>query len=46
MRVLFAAGGTAGHVNPAIAMAQLLKSYIPESEFLFVVTPSLSLIHI
>lgn len=40
MRVLFAAGGTAGHVNPAIAMAQLLKSYIPESEFLFVVTPS------
>ena len=40
MRVLFAAGGTAGHVNPAIAMAQLLRSRIPECEFLFAVTPT------
>lgn len=36
MRFLFACGGTAGHVNPAIAIADELKKSIPGAEFLFV----------
>ena len=36
MKFLFACGGTAGHVNPAIAIADELKKAIPGSEFLFV----------
>ena len=35
-RVLFTCGGTAGHVNPAIALAQLMEEKDPETEFLFV----------
>ena len=35
-RVIFTCGGTAGHVNPAIALAQLLGERDPEAEFLFV----------
>lgn len=35
-RVLFTCGGTAGHVNPAIALAQLLHRQDPETRFLFV----------
>ncbi len=38
MRVLFAAGGTAGHINPAIAVANLIKEKEPDSSFLFVGT--------
>lgn len=40
MKVLFAAAGTAGHVNPAIAMAQILEKRYPMSRFLFLVTPN------
>lgn len=40
MKILFAAAGTAGHVNPAIAMAQMLKEHHPDAEFLFLVTPN------
>lgn len=36
MRVLFAGGGTAGHINPAIAVANYIKEMEPESEFLFI----------
>ena len=36
MRVIFTCGGTAGHVNPAIALAQLMGEKDPASEFLFV----------
>ena len=35
-RVIFTCGGTAGHVNPAIALAQLMHRKDPATEFLFV----------
>ena len=35
-RVLFTCGGTAGHVNPAIALAQLMHRKDPQTRFLFV----------
>ena len=35
-RVIFTCGGTAGHVNPAIALAQRIAQSNPEAEFLFV----------
>lgn len=35
-RVIFTCGGTAGHVNPAIALAQLMRRRNPGVEFLFV----------
>ena len=36
MRVLMTGGGTAGHVNPAIAIANTIMEYEPESEIAFV----------
>ena len=38
MRVLLAGGGTAGHINPAISIADTIKSKEADSEFLFVGT--------
>ena len=35
-RVIFTCGGTAGHINPAIALAQLMHEKDPGTEFLFV----------
>ena len=35
-RVIFTCGGTAGHINPAIALAQLMHEKDPHTEFLFV----------
>ena len=35
-RILFTCGGTAGHVNPAIALAQLAGERVPDVEVLFV----------
>lgn len=40
MRVLLAGGGTAGHINPAISIADTIKRKEPDSEFLFVGTKS------
>lgn len=40
MRVLIAGGGTAGHVNPAIAMAEIIEAKLPGSEVAFVGRPS------
>lgn len=40
MRVLFAAGGTAGHINPALAIADKIKNVFPKTEILFIGTPS------
>ena len=36
MRFLFACGGTAGHVNPAIGVAGRLRELLPECEVLFI----------
>ena len=36
MKVLLAGGGTAGHINPAIAIAGYIKQMEPDAEFLFV----------
>ncbi len=40
MKILFACGGTAGHINPAIAIANYLKEKDPETEILFAGNPN------
>ena len=39
MRILFTGGGTGGHVYPAIAIANMIRSRIPNAEIAFVGTP-------
>lgn len=39
MRVLLAGGGTAGHINPALAIAQIVRKKQPDAEILFVGRP-------
>ena len=36
MKILMTGGGTAGHINPALAIAEMLKKEYPDAEFLFV----------
>ncbi len=38
MKILFAAGGTGGHINPALAVAGEIREKHPEAEILFVGT--------
>lgn len=38
MKILFATGGTAGHINPTLAVASYIRETHPESEILFVGT--------
>lgn len=38
MKILFATGGTAGHINPALAVASYIRETVPDSEILFVGT--------
>ena len=40
MRIILTGGGTAGHVNPAIAIAEIIKSNISGAEILYVGTPN------
>lgn len=39
MKVIFTCGGTAGHVNPALALAGYMRKKDPTVEVLFVGTP-------
>ena len=36
MKYLLAGGGTAGHINPALAIAGYIKEHEPDAEFLFI----------
>ena len=38
MKYLFATGGTAGHINPALATASYIREVKPESEIMFIGT--------
>lgn len=38
MKILFAAGGTGGHINPALAVAGVVRERYPDAEILFVGT--------
>lgn len=40
MKVLIACGGTGGHINPGLAIADIIKGKYPEAEFLFAGTPN------
>lgn len=40
MRILLSGGGTAGHINPAVAIAKTVLEHEPDSEALFVGTPN------
>ena len=40
MRVLVSGGGTAGHINPALAIADKIKSERPDSIIEYVGTPT------
>ena len=37
MRVLIACGGTGGHINPGLAIADIIKEEYPGTEILFAV---------
>ena len=36
MKVVLAGGGTAGHINPALAIAQAIRKAHPTAQILFV----------
>ena len=39
MKILFAGGGTAGHINPALAIADYIKVKHPDAEIYYIGTP-------
>lgn len=38
MKILFATGGTAGHINPALAVASYIREIYPDCEIMFIGT--------
>ena len=38
MKILFAGGGTAGHINPSIAVANYIRARHPEAELSYIGT--------
>lgn len=38
MKIIFATGGTAGHINPALAVAAYIREKCPDAEILFIGT--------
>ena len=36
MNLIFTCGGTAGHINPAIAVANMMKERFPDCRILFI----------
>lgn len=36
MKILFAGGGTAGHINPALAIAGYVKEQEPDAQILYI----------
>ena len=40
MRALIACGGTGGHINPGLAIADMIKKEYPDAEILFAGTPN------
>lgn len=40
MKVILAGGGTAGHINPALAIASIITEHYTDTEFLYVGTPN------
>ena len=38
MKILFAGGGTAGHINPALAVAGFIKEKHPDAEISYIGT--------
>ena len=39
-KIILSGGGTAGHANPAIAIAEIIKEAYPDTKFLYVGTPN------
>ena len=38
-KILLAAGGTGGHINPALAVGGYIREHYPDAKILFVGTP-------